>query len=422
MDYLDIDLSLSEEDISIQQNAHKFAEEVMRPAAKKLEQLTPEKAIADDSPLWDFLKKAYELGYHKVIFPKDVGGMGLTPLQQAIVLEEMGWGSNGLCVQLGAAGAHALGGLMSMNPALLEEFTIPFCNCTDGSIRGCWAVTEPDHGSDTLGFGEPFFESPQVRPNCGAERDGNGWVINGQKSAWISGAAVATHCLVHVQIDPARGFAGIGAAIVPLNLPGCSKGKPHEMLGMKELNQCELYFEDVRIPAHYMFLDNADYYFPFGKQLLAGFNMTVACYATGLARAAFEEAFSYCQQRVKWGQLLKEHYSVRQKVFEMFSRVEACRALTRRAVLLNGSIFPGFPEYSIAAKTMATEMAFQNAHDAISIIGASGLSKEYLTEKLFRDARENLICDGTTETLRKVGGHFLFEAYPRPRDSMQFMR
>ena len=422
MDYLDIDLSLSDEDISIQQNAHKFAKEVMRPAAKKLEQLTPEKAIAGDSPLWDFLKKAYELGYHKVIFPKDVGGMGLTPLQQAIVLEEMGWGSNGLCIQLGAAGAHALGGLMSMNPALLEEFTIPFCNCTDGSIRGCWAVTEPDHGSDTLGFGEPFFESPQVRPNCGAERDGNEWVINGQKSAWISGAAVATHCLVHVQIDPARGFAGIGAAIVPLNLPGCSKGKPHEMLGMKELNQCELYFEDVRIPAHYMFLDNADYYFPFGKQLLAGFNMTVACYATGLARAAFEEAFSYCQQKVKWGQLLKEHYSARQKVFEMFSRVEACRALTRRAVLLNGSIFPGIPEYSIAAKTMATEMAFQNAHDAISIFGASGLSKGYLTEKLFRDARENLICDGTTETLRKVGGHFLFETYPRPRDSMQFMR
>jgi len=422
MDYLDIDLSLSDEDISIQQNAHKFAEEVMRPAAKKLEQLTPEKAIADDSPLWDFLKKAYELGYHKVIFPKEVGGMGLTPLQQAIVMEEMGWGSNGLCIQLGAAGAHALGGLMSMNPALLEEFTIPFCNCTDGSIRGCWAVTEPDHGSDTLGFGEPFFESPQVRPSCGAKRDGNEWVINGQKSAWVSGAPVATHCLVHVQIDPARGFAGIGAAIVPLNLPGCSKGKPHEMLGMKELNQCELYFEDVRIPAHYMFLDNADYYFPFGKQLLAGFNMTVACYATGLARAAFEEAFSYCQQRVKWGQLLKEHYSVRQKVFEMFSRVEACRALTRRAVLLNGSIFPGFPEYSIAAKTMATEMALQNAHDAISIFGASGLSKGSLTEKLFRDARENLICDGTSETLRKVGGHFLFETYPRPRDSMQLMR
>ncbi len=422
MDYLDIDLSLSDEDISIQQNAHKFAEEVMRPAAKKLAQLTPEKAIADDSPLWDFLKKAYELGYHKVIFPKEVGGMGLTPLQQAIVMEEMGWGSNGLCVQLGAAGAHALGGLMSMNPALLEEFTIPFCNCTDGSIRGCWAVTEPDHGSDTLGFGEPFFESPQVRPNCGARRDGNEWVIDGQKSAWVSGAPVATHCLVHVQIDPARGFAGIGMAIVPLNLPGCSRGNPHEMLGMRELNQCELYFEDVRIPAHYMFLDNADYYFPFGKQILTGFNMTVACYATGLARAAFEEAFSCCQQRVKWGQLLKEHYSVKQKVFEMFGRVEACRALTRRAVLLNGTIFPGFPEYSIAAKTMATEMALQNAHDAISIFGASGLSKEYLTEKLFRDARENLICDGTTETLRKVGGHFLFETYPRPRDSMQLMR
>ena len=105
----------------------------------------------------------------------------------------------------------------------------------------------------------------------------------------------------------------------------------------------------------------------------------------------------------------------------MFSRVETCRALSRRAVQLNGSIFPAFAEYSIAAKTVATEMAFQNAHDAISILGASGLSKEYLTEKLFRDSRENLIADGTTETLQKVGGHFLFETYPRTRESIQRM-
>jgi acyl-CoA dehydrogenase len=422
MDYLDTNLNLADEDLAIREAAHKFAKEVMRPAAKKLERLTPEEVIADDSPLWPFLKTAYELGYHKILFPEEVGGMGLTPLQQAIVMEEMGWGSNGLCIQLGAAGAHALGGLMSMNPALLEEFTIPFCNCTDGSIRGCWAVTEPDHGSDTLGFGEPFFESSQMRASCQAKRDGNEWVINGQKSAWVSGAPVATHCLLHSQIDPTRGFAGIGAAIVPLDLPGCSKGKPHEMLGMKELNQCELYFDDVRIPAHYMFLDNADYSPAFGNQILAGFNMTVACYATGIARAAFEEAFSYCQQRVQGGQLLKEHYSIKQKIFEMFSRVEACRALSRNAALLNSSIFPAFPEYSIAAKTMATEMAFQNAHDAITLFGANGLTKEYLPEKLFRDARANLICDGTTETLRKVGGYTLFETYPRPRGSIMRMR
>jgi alkylation response protein AidB-like acyl-CoA dehydrogenase len=421
MDYLDIDISLTDEDISIQQNAHKFVEQVMRPAAKKLAQLTPEQQIADGSPLFDFLKKAYELGYHKIDFPEELGGMGVTALQKAIVQEEFGWGSTGLAIQMGAAAAPALGGMLSMNPALLEEFTMPFCNCTDGSIRGCWAVTEPDHGSDTLGFGEPFFVSPEVRPNCGAKRDGKEWVINGKKSAWISGAAVATHVLVHVQIDPTKGFAGMGAAVLPLNLPGVSRGKPHEMLGNRELNQCELYFDDVRIPKHYMFLDNPDYSYPFGQQILAGFNMQVACHATGLARAAFEEAFSYCHERVQGGKLLKEHYSVKQKVFEMFSRVEACRAITRRAVQLNGNIFPGFCEYSIAAKTTATEMAFQNANDAISILGASGLSTEYLTEKLFRDARENLIADGTTETLRKVGGHFLFETYPRPRSSIQRM-
>ena len=225
MDYLDIDLSLTGEDIAVQQAAHKFAEQVMRPASKKLEQLTPEQQIADDSPLWDFLKKSYELGYHKVGFPEQLGGMGLTALQQAIVQEEFGWGSTGLAIQLGAAASAALGGMISMNGALLEEFTIPFCNCTDGSIRGCWAVTEPDHGSDTLGFGEAFFGYPEVRPNCGARRDGKEWVINGTKSAWISGGAVATHVLAHVQIDPTRGFEGMGAAVLPAQSPRGFQGQ-----------------------------------------------------------------------------------------------------------------------------------------------------------------------------------------------------
>jgi alkylation response protein AidB-like acyl-CoA dehydrogenase len=418
MRYLDIDLNLSKEDIAIQREAHEFAKGVMRPAAEELEKLTPEQQVADDSPLWDFMKKAYELGYHAILFPEEVGGMGLTPLQQAIVMEEMGWGSTGLCIQLGAASSHALGGIISMNPELMEEFTIPFCNCTDGSLRGCWAVTEPDHGSDTLGFGEPWFETPEVQPNCRAVRDGDEWVINGQKSAWVSGAPVANHCLLQLQIDPAIGFAGMGACIVPLDLPGCSKGKPGEMMGMHELNQCELYFDDVRIPAKYMFLDDIKAYPLYGEMVLAQFNIQVACNAVGLARAAFEEAFSYCNERVQGGALLKEHNSIKQKIFEMFSRVEASRAMSRRAAQLNKNIMPAFAEYSIAAKTLATEMAFQNAHDAITVLGACGLSKEYHTEKLFRDARENLIADGTTETLRRVGGNLLFETYPRTRGSI----
>lgn len=420
MDYLDINLNLTDEDLNIREAAHKFAKEIMRPTAEKLDKMKPEDIIAEDSPLWGFLKKAYELGYHKVLFPEEVGGLGLTPIQQAIVLEELGWGSNGLTITLGATASHALGALLSMNLDLIKEFTIPFCECTDASIRGCWAVTEPDHGSDMLGFGDPYFADPEkMRGNCQAKRDGDEWVINGQKSSWISGAPIATHCMLFLQIDPSRGFDGRGMALVPLDLPGCSKGKPHGMMGMRDLNHCELYFDDVRIPDKYMFVNNPDNFYGLSDQVLSGFNMQVACQATGLARAAFEEAFTFCQQRVQGGKLLKEHYTIKQKIFAMFSRVGACRALSRQAVQLNQNIVTAFPEYSIAAKTMVTELAFQNAHDAITIFGANGLSNEHLPEKLFRDARSNLIADGTTETLQKVGGYILFQTYPRTRGSIQ---
>lgn len=418
MDYFDTNLMLSDEDLALKASVHKFAETVMRPAAKELDEKGPLEAVAEDSSLWIFLRKAFELGYHAAGFPEAVGGLGLTPLQWHIVMEEMGWGSFGLSIQLGAISMVPLAALLSNNPALIEEFVIPYCRCVDGSIRGCWAATDPDHGSDGLGFGEPFHSSPESRSSCRAVRDGDHWVISGQKSAWISGGPVATHCLLYCQTDPSRGFAGSGCAIVPLNLSGCSRGKPLAKLGMKDLAQTELYFDDVRIPARYMILDNPEAYQFMSDQYLACANIGVACYATGLARAAFEEAFGYCNERIQGGRLLRDQYSMKQRIFAMFGRVEACRALTRNTVAMNMSIFPAFTEYAIAAKTAATEMAFQNAHEAIQILGANGLTKEYLPEKLFRDARTSLIADGNTEVLQRYGGQRIFDTYPRNRSTI----
>ena len=84
---------------------------------------------------------------------------------------------------------------------LIETFVKPFCECRDGSIRGCWAITEPDHGSDVLAVGETYFNSEKMRGNLQVVLDGDEWVISGQKSAWVSGGTIATHALVHCQID-----------------------------------------------------------------------------------------------------------------------------------------------------------------------------------------------------------------------------
>jgi alkylation response protein AidB-like acyl-CoA dehydrogenase len=417
MDYFDMDLSLTDEDLAIQQGVHKFAENVMRPIAKELDEMTPEQVVADGSPLYTFLKKSYELGFHKADFPDAFGGAGGTPRQAAIVEEEMGWASFGLCITLGAAGMPFRAALMSGNPELIEEFVVPFCNCVDGSIRGCWAVNDPDHGSDNLNFGEDFFT--KVRSSTRARKDGKHWIINGQKAAWVSAAGIATHAITWVEIDPSRGLAGQGAAIVPLDLPGCAKGKPLKKMGMRDLNQTELYFDEVRIPERYMIIDNSDRYEILGTQFLVAANMMMGIEATGLARAAFEEAFNYCKERVQGGRPLIEQYSMKQRLFAMFARVETARAISRKVIDMNFRLFPGFTEYAMVAKTTATELAFQNAHDCIQILGGNGLTQEYLAEKLFRDARAALIADGNTEVLQRYGGQLLMQFYPRNRRDMQ---
>ncbi len=413
MSYLDLNLSLTEEDIQLREAAHKFAKEVMRPIARELDLMSPEEALAEDSPLWEFMRKAYELGYHKIIMPEEVGGLGATPLQAHIVFEELGWGSFGLAVLLAVAFLPFYGLLLSGNQELIEKFTVPFCACDDGSIRGCWAITEPDHGSDAFGHGEEFFESPSMRANVQAQLEGDEWVINGQKAAWVSGACTATHVMMHPQIDQSRGMAGFGICIVPLDLEGVTKGKPLKKVGQRDLNQGELFFDNVRIPKEYMFIEPEAYHPGAFDRILAATKICMSIWSTGLARAAYDEALEYAKERVQGGKPLIEHYAMRERIFNMFARVETCRALSRAVTNFNLSVPTPFSEYSAVAKTICTQKCFENAHEAVQILGGNGLTEEYLTEKLFRDARATLIEDGNNEVLAREGGFILSETYPR---------
>lgn len=412
MDYFDLNMELSKQDKDIRSAAREFAEKVMRPVSMELDTMTAEQVVAKNSPLWDFLKKAYELDFHTVMLPENYGGQGLTPLQIHLLFEEFGWASFGLSVQLAVVCFPFFLACMVGSDELVETFVKPFCECRDGSIRGCWAITEPDHGSDVIAVGEDYFSSDTMQGNLQTVLDGDEWVISGQKSAWVSGGTIATHALLHCQLDSSKGFAGNGIAIVPLDRKGISRGKPLEKLGQRDLNQGEIFFDDVRIPKSWMVAD-PEFYVPLLDIILAFANLCMASWATGLARAALEESLTYSKRRVQGGRPLIEHYSMKQRIFHLFRRVETCRAVSRSAVNLNFNISPPFVEYSLVAKTQCTEMAYQNAHEAIQIWGGNGLAKEHVVEKLFRDARATLIEDGNNETLARHGGHILSETYPR---------
>jgi alkylation response protein AidB-like acyl-CoA dehydrogenase len=299
---------------------------------------------------------------------------------------------------------------MSGNPDLIKDVVVPFAEDREAKYIGCWAITEPHHGSDSLLIGTDQFQAPDVGFECQARLDGDEWVINGQKSAWVSNGTIATHACTFLGLDRSKGMAGGGVAIIPLDLPGVTRGKPLDKLGQRALNQGEMFFDNVRLPKHYMIVQPAGYPFIIDN-ILAGANAGMSAIFTGVARAAFEEALAYCKQRIQGGKPICEHQLVQKKLFEMFTKVESARALSRAAMTYNATTSPPATQYSIAAKVYCTQVAFEVASDAVQLFGGYGLAKELPVEKFFRDARASMIEDGTNEVLSLAGARMLIDSY-----------
>ncbi len=414
--YRELNTGVPKEYESIRAAAHRFAKEVMRPAAMELDRMAdPNDVIAPGSLMRQVMKKAYGLGYHISGMPVEVGGLGLDPLGSHILHEELGWGSVDLSIAIGVSGFPTMVAAVAGNPDLYQNFVKPFIEDREANFIGCWAITEPNHGSDQLMVGTPEFHDPKVKGEVVARVDGDSYVIKGQKAAWVSNGTIATHAALYLRIESDKpggpaGMSGGGVAVVPLNLPGVSKSKPLNKMGQRALNQGEIFFDNVRIPRHYMVV-NSDNYEQYAMMTLTMANGGMSNAFTGLARAAYEVALDYSRERVQGGRPICEHQLVQKRLFEMFTKVEACRALSRAVTVYNSSSGTPSLQHAIAAKTFCTQAAFEVASDALQVFGGNGLSKEYPIEKLFRDARASLIEDGTNEVLSLAGArHILAEA------------
>jgi alkylation response protein AidB-like acyl-CoA dehydrogenase len=404
MTMIDLETGLSDEERTIQDTVHKFAEEVMRPAGEKLDALAdPGDVIAPDSILWEVFEKHRALGLDEVTDPARATAAGLTPAQQArlrcIISEEMGWGDSGLAIGFGVNGFPGMLAQISGKPELVERFG-------GDEVFGCWAITEPDHGSDLIFYGmKPDVEQPG-KPNCIARKDGDSFVISGQKAAWVSNGTIATAAALFCAVDMGDGTGGSGAFLVPLDDSGVSRGKPIDKIGQRALNQGEIFFDDVRIPADYMVIPPQMY--PFAADMvLTQANGGMGTTFVGVARAALELAVDYAKERIQGGVPIIEHQSVKLRLFEMFRKVEAARALARRVVAYNAVNSPPQLHYAIASKVTATNTAFEVASAAVQIFGGNGLSREYPIEKVMRDARASMIEDGCNEVLSLAGAERL---------------
>lgn len=398
MPLAEIEVGLTAQEREIRDAAHKFSAQVLRPAGAVLDRLAdPADVIAPSSPLWRVFERYREFGLDDL----ENGAGDLSPLERArtrsLVNEELGWGDAGLAISLGVASFQRTFALLSGRPALIERFASP-----ESRDIGCWAVTEPDHGSDTLALTEPHFRDARLRANCVARRDGDAWVIHGQKSAWVSNGTIATVAVLFCTLDPSEGFHGGGVCLVPLDLPGVSRGRPIDKLGQRALNQGEIFFDGVRVPADYMVVGK-DAYAGAVEAVLTMANAAMGTIFVGVARAALEHALGYARERVQGGRPIFEHQSVRSRLFRMFTQVEAARSLARRVLVHNAVEPPALLQYSIASKVFCTQTAFEVASAALQIFGGNGLVREYPIEKLLRDARASMIEDGCNEVLSLVG-------------------
>jgi alkylation response protein AidB-like acyl-CoA dehydrogenase len=406
--YVELDIDFPPVLAELKSAVHRFAENVVRPTAAALDRIAdPQQVIAPDSILWKFYRSAYQLGYHAAMIPVEYGGLGLHGVGMHVFLEELGWGSAGLAISLGVAGFPFEALAATGNRELIDQYVKPFVADREAKYIGCWPVTEPTHGSDWVSSIVDDADPTNRGGRVIARREGDDYVINGQKAAWVSNGTIATHGLTYLMAASNNGQPRAGsAAFIPFDLPGVSKGKPLNKMGQRALNQGEIFFDNVRIPARFM-LAGGDNFDLFGMHVLTKANGTMSAVFTGVARAAFEAAFDYSKERIQGGKPICEHQLVQKHLFEMFTKVEACRRLSRAAMEYNDAAAIPALEYAMAAKTFCTQAAFEVASDALQVFGGNGLSKEYGIEKIFRDARASLIEDGTNDMLSIAGAQLI---------------
>ena len=393
---------LTEEELAVQETVRRYAKEVMRPIGIELDKLSPEEVIAEGSKYWEAIGTFAELGLKPSAFadvPRDEQAR-LFP----IVYEELGYGDSGIAISLAAGSLASLIAHYADNKAMID--------LTEDKL-GCWAITEPDHGSDILDYNRenilPSKDYKYGKPNCVIKYDGDDIVINGQKSAWVSNGTTAQVSILFAACDsgdgpdPQRG----ATVIVPLDAKGVSRGKPLDKIGQRALPQGEVYFDDVRLSKEHI-LYGPDEYEASTYRILAEANMIMGAIFTGQARASYELAVDYANERFAGGSLLRNHQYTKHRVFRMFNQIERARAMVFRAYNYNFNAPTPAIQLSVCAKVSATEAAYEVGSEALQMFGGNGLTREYPLEKMWRDARASMIEDGTNETLgMKAGGYLL---------------
>jgi len=372
-----MDFQLTDLQTETQRLTREFAARELLPNARKWdeEHRFPKEAV----------QKLAELSLLGVAVPEEWGGAGLDNVAYALAIEELSRGdaSTGVIASVNNS-LYCDPVLKFGTEAQKREFLVPFAR---GEKLGCFGLTEPEAGSDA------------AAQKTTAVRKGDGYVINGSKN-WITNGPVADAIVLFAMTDRTAGHKGISAFLVPTDTPGFQRAAADRKMGISAAVSCSMFFEDMVVPARNLIGREGDG-FKVAMATLDGGRIGIAAQAIGIARAAFEEALRYSQERQTFGKPIAGHQAIQFMLADMATEMEAARLLTLKAARLKDAGVRHSAE-SAMAKLYASEMASRVANKGLQIHGGQGYSKEFDAERHVRDARITEIYEGTSEIQRIV--------------------
>jgi len=359
--------------------AREFADGEIAPRANEIEE------TGELPPgLWKALR---ENNFFSLLIPEEFGGSAVGYVSYTLILEELARASAAVAITVSVHNSVTAGPIQSFGNDAQRAKWLPLLAQT---YLGAFALTEPGSGSDAAAL------------TTRAVRNGDGYVLNGQKT-FVTNGKHADVFLVMARTSPDQKHRGISSFLVERTSPGLRIGKEIQKMGLRGSDTVELFFEDCRVPAENR-LSEEGYGFRVAMMSLDAGRIGVAAQALGIARAALEAAVRYARERVQFGKPISEFQAVQWMIADMKAEIEGARLLTLRAAWLKDEGRSHGAESSMA-KLTASAAARHCADKAVQIHGGYGYTKEFAVERFYRDAKVTELYEGTSEIQRIVIAH-----------------
>ena len=372
-----MNFQLTEEQILIQKTARAFADNELAPGVVE----------RDDKKIWprEGVKQMGELGFMGMMVDPKWDGGGMDSISYTIAMEEI------------SRVEASSGVVMSVNNSLvcylLEKFASDHLKekylkpLASGKKLGAFSLSEPQSGSDASNM------------RTFANKDGDHYYISGTKN-WVTNGINSDYVILFAVTEKGIGHKGVSCFLVEKGWDGFETGKPENKLGIRASDTCELYFDNVKIPAKNL-IGNEGEGFKIALATLDGGRIGIASQALGIAQASLNASVAYSNERIQFGKPISKNQAIQFKIADMGMEIEAARLLIRQAAWKKDQK-QNYGHLASMAKVYASEVSMRASTQCVQIHGGFGYMRESGIERLMRDAKITQIYEGTSEIQRVV--------------------